>query len=139
MKHLAHRSQWLRHVRTITTTRIRLIQDHLRRIRNQVQLIRALRVLHQPTHSLRMQGHLELRPLPIRVLRVQHRPTIHQVTVRQRLLLRDQHLRIQHQTIALLLHLVRPLRARALLQALLQGQLLQVRDRDAKQDFSKVA
>lgn len=143
VKPLAHRSQWLRHAQIITTTRIRLTQDLLRRMLKPVQRIRALLALLQHTPSQRMLVLLELIHLRIRVLLVRHQITIHQATVHLRLLLQDQlrHIQlrhIQHHRIVLhlgqlLLHTVHLLTV-AHLTAPLRDLVHQVRDLDAKQD-----
>lgn len=139
MKPLAHRSQWRLPVRTITTTRIRLIQDHHQRILQQVRPIQALHVRPQHTLSHRIQGLQERHPLHTQVLRVLHQATVRQVTVRQRLLPQDQHRliqlhRVQRHHIVRRLHLVRLQRARAQLRAHLQELLHRVKDPDAKKD-----
>lgn len=131
VKHRAHLSQWLLHARTITTIRIQLIQDRLLRILQQVHLIRVHhdQLLH--TRAQRIQDLQEQRPLHTQVLRV-----LHQVTVRHRLQDRPQR-NLQRHHIVLRLHLDRLLHDQPLLQALLQGQLHQVKDLDAKQDVEQ--
>lgn len=130
VKHRAHLSQWLLYARTLPTIRIRLIQDRLLPIPKQVQLILVLhdQLLH--TRAQRMQDLRERHHPQTQVLRV-----LHQVTVRH--LLRDQHqLNLQRAHLPRL-HLVQLRRGRALLQALPQEQLHQVRDLDSKQDVEQ--